>query len=423
MSRKTGKIRTALLSVMAATAAALLAIPAASASTLPVHATINRHVLANAALNSPLRSLPDEIAQLGTTTLRNVYTGLVVTNNGTHIDVYMTSLTRAAEGAVTRLSRGGTVSFRTAPHTALQLQAVQKMVTQDARSLAARGISLVSWFPGINGDGLENIGVLNLTKAHAKILRRLFGAGNIVLKDVPPNDLPVTTGRNSDSSPWNGGDNLTDRDRGCTSGAGIDYNGTEYMLTAAHCYEPGWTIYNALAGQSGTTMGTEHSRDVSYGGDDTALLSMTPSDLVWTGIIGDPVRTTVTGYATNPDGDTVCNEGAYSGEVCSVVQDNDFGCILASGYAGLSGPRYECNIVWAESTVAGDIANQAGDSGAPMIRYINGDLKVTGIVSASDGSDTTACVYNDTTCYTDVYYTAMDEILSTEYPGSTIVSG
>ena len=32
---------------------------------------------------------------------------------------------------------------------------------------------------------------------------------------------------------------------GCTSGAAINYNGARYLLTAAHCYQPGWSIYNA----------------------------------------------------------------------------------------------------------------------------------------------------------------------------------
>jgi hypothetical protein len=48
---------------------------------------------------------------------------------------------------------------------------------------------------------------------------------------------------------------------GCSSGAAINYNGARYMLTAAHCYQPGWSIYNAFQGQAGPYMGYEASRD------------------------------------------------------------------------------------------------------------------------------------------------------------------
>jgi hypothetical protein len=111
----------------------------------------------------------------------------------------------------------------------------------------------------------------------------------------------------------------------------------------------------------------------------------------------------------------------HSGEVCSNVQNNDYGCLWVGPYAGMTGTRWECNLVKA-SAGSFCIANQAGDSGGPMIRYVNGALKVTGLVSAAGGNKVT-CQYNATTCYSTVYYTAMNEIVNTEYPGSYLVSG
>jgi hypothetical protein len=91
-------------------------------------------------------------------------------------------------------------------------------------------------------------------------------------------------------------------------------------------------------------------------------------------------------------------------------------------YYDLSGrDRKECNIVWSKRLTAPWIANQGGDSGGPMIRWVNGNLKATGIVSA--GSGDVKCQVNATTCYQNDHYTAMDEILSTEYPGDELITG
>jgi Trypsin len=432
MTRRPGKIGIAVL------IAAATAVPIGTAAASPVrpfhaeratsaaHGKSTMRAHPSRALNSPLGLMPDKIAALGVTRLRSVYTGLVVTDGGAHLDVYLTSLTPSAEAAARRLLPAGTITFRKAPHTRLQVEAVHRQVTRDEPRLAAAGIRLVSWFPGVNGDGLENIGVLRLTKARARTLRRLFGTRNIVLHNVAPSQVPVLqVTRDADSSPWDGGDNIEarsgDYSYGCTSGTAVTFEGTRYMLTAAHCFEPGWTIENAFSGHTGTKMGTEHSRDVVNGGDDTALLSMAVTGIDWTGIIGKPVQIPVAGDATNPDGDTVCDEGAYSGEVCSKVINNDYGCASYKGYVGLSGARTECNLVEATASNNG-IAVQQGDSGGPMIRYIDGGLRVTGIVSAGSGSAT--CVYNlPDTCSSTVYYTAMDEILSDEYPGSSIITG
>jgi len=136
-------------------------------------------------------------------------------------------------------------------------------------------------------------------------------------------------------------------------------------------------------------------------------------DHIWTGVIGDPVPKVVAGYTTNPDGDTVYDEGAYSGEVPATVQNNYYGCITEDT------GRIACNIV--EATSSG-IAVQRGDSGGPIVRYINGSLYVTGIVAA--GQDQIACQYNTQyaqTCFQTVFYTAMTEIMSQEYPGASLV--
>jgi len=239
---------------------------------------------------------------------------------------------------------------------------------------------------------------------------------------VSRNELPIATDsgdRYYDSAPWNGGDSIASHGNECTSGVGITYYGRQYMLTASHCYEPGWAVYNEFAGlgRSYSFMGIETSRDIRYGGDDTALISMPVSNRIWVGAIGASYSTVVAGSAINLAGDIVYNEGAYSGQVPSVVQNDYYGC-MTFYYSTLRADRTECNIVWAHSS---GIATQEGDSGAPMVRWSFGRLYVTGIVSGGSGS--TPCQYNaerNSECFHNVYYTAATEILSTEYPGATI---
>ena len=376
--------------------------------------------------NSPLGVLPDQIETLGASQFPNIYGSLVVTDGGTHIDVYLTSLDSTATAAISALAAPGVISFDQTSHTRAELLATHAKVTQQVPSLAAQGIQIVSWFPGINGDGLEHIGVVNLTPAQSTVLDTAFGTNNVVLENLSPEQAPVATGRNNDTGPpWNSGDALTGKAEGCTSGAAITNGGVNYVITAAHCYVPGTKLYNAFAGRVGRYVGFEESRDVSYGGDDTALTSITPTPNVWTGVIGSPGLTPVTGDATNPVGDTVCNEGSASGEVCPVVKSSYYGCLNVSGYIGVTGgTRYECNLVSATEPNNG-IGNQDGDSGGPVVRYVGGNLKDVGIVSASGGSKI-GCKYNADVypqCFPTVYYTAMDQILESEYTGATLITG
>jgi hypothetical protein len=415
------------------TAAALAIGPSAATSVGPSASTSTVGALGpQAGTSDHMANVVNAVQAVAESRFASVFGAIEVTGNGGHVVVFLTSLSPAAEARLSGLAGPGEVSFAPTSHTEAQLLAVHAEVTKDVNALGARGIDIVSWFPGVNGDGLEHLGVVDLTAAKARVLDQLFGASRIAVQGLSADQAPqATASRVDDVAPWNGGDNITgssgDLHSGCTSGVGITYQGGQYMVTAAHCYEPGWNIYNQFVDVSrpDNYMGTEASRDVRKDGDDTALLRMPVSGAIWTGIIGKPQGKAVAGYATNPDGDTVYNEGAYSGEAAATVVNNYPGCISVSGYIGVSGKRTECNLVEA---VSSGIASQEGDSGGPVIRYVGGKLMVTGIVSAGGGS-AIACTYNTQyeltakSCYHSVFYTAMDEILSTEYPGAQLVLG
>src|ERR1700677_274860 len=429
------------MSRVRATAVAVLALGVAAATLVTAGSTAAdaaSHVAASAPrpqaeTSDYMENVVNGVQARAESRFAGIFGAIEVTGNGSHVIVFLTSLSPAAEAQLSSLGRPGAVSFARTSHTKTQLLAVHAEVTKDVGMLAARGIDIVSWFPGINGDGLEHIGVVGLTTAKARVLDRLFSGNRIVLQDLSESQAPrALANRVNDDAPWNGGDNLTGSSDGThsgrTSGVGITYEGFQYMVTAAHCYKPRWEIYNEFVDVSrpDNFMGTETSRDVRNGGDDTALVRMPVSGNIWTGVIGQPVPKPVAGDATNTDGYTVYNEGAYSGEVAATVVSSYYGCMLLSGYTGLSGSRKECNLVQATSS---GIDGQDGDSGGPGNRYTGGRLMVTGIVSAGGGA-TITCQYNiqyehdqdpAQSCYRTLYYTAMNEILSTEYPCAQLV--
>jgi DNA-binding beta-propeller fold protein YncE len=286
---------------------------------------------------------------------------------------------------------------------------VQAEVTRHAAALAARGIRVVSWFPGINGDGLDHIGVTGLTRAGTRVLDRLFGAGNIALADIPRHGAPVPeSSRRSDVAPWNGGDFLYNDEGGCTAGVGITFRKHRYMITAAHCFTRGSKVYN---GDGGKLMGTVASRDQRHGGDDTELIATKPSNVLWTGATDDPAARPLIGAEGSPDGAIVCNEGAYSGELCSTVVSDDPGCIDLE-------KRVACGID--ESSSSG-IASEQGDSGGPVVRYTGaGNPEVTGIVNAGN-APSVPCADKVVKCSRILFYTAIGQILTREYPGAKLI--
>src|SRR6202453_2190863 len=296
------------MSRVRATAVAVLALGVAAATLVTAGSTAAdaaSHVAASAPrpqaeTSDYMENVVNGVQARAESRFAGIFGAIEVTGNGSHVIVFLTSLSPAAEAQLSSLGRPGAVSFARTSHTKTQLLAVHAEVTKDVGMLAARGIDIVSWFPGINGDGLEHIGVVGLTAAKKRVLDRMFGASRIVLQDLSRSQAPgPTANRVDDYAPWNGGDNITSNHYGCTSGAGITYKGVQYMITAAHCYEPGWSVYNEFVGVSrpDNYMGTETSRDVSNGGDDTALVRMSVEGHVWTGIIGHPAAKAVAGDA------------------------------------------------------------------------------------------------------------------------------
>jgi hypothetical protein len=358
--------------------------------------------------NGMALDLPGQLDAFGFAHYRSIYGGLVVSDNGAHMTVHLTRLESSAEATFRSRAPAGTLSFAATPHSQGYLFRIQSKVLGDTSSLASEGIRIIEFWPSVQ-TGMEMIGVENLTPHATALLGARLGRGNIRVFNVARDQLPVlTASRTDDSSPFNGGDSITDHSGGCTSGFGITISGTSYLLTAGHCFPVGDHIYNAICNASSCTsggnasMGTIKERSWANNAGDSEVINTRGSDLIWTGAIGSPERADVAGWTTNPVGDQVCQSGSYSGETCDLVINNNNECVQFEVYV--------CHLIHAYSP-SHAIANQLGDSGGPVFRFLSDGLNATGTDTGSTTADTVACKYNvfsGEKCFWDIYYTAID---------------
>ena len=228
-------------------------------------------------------------------------------------------------------------------------------------------------------------------------------------------------------------DGVNDGYVSCSTGFGVTIGGVSRLTTAGHCFPNGDPVNNGLNDHSNPAtgccfIGSRADMGVVFGnqtsccdatgkvtGDvDSEDLTAPPyggSDLVWRGDIGASYRATISGRSGNPEGSTVCNLGAYSGEVCSTVTSTQNVCLTYT--VGTSTYR-TCHTYLADQT-AGGIANEEGDSGGPVIKVIGGLVYGTGTVTAQDTGPglTVPCVhYNPAVCSRHLWITGLFYILN-----------
>ena len=401
-------------SVVAALIAALGLVTAPSiraAAAVPV--AVNR--LSRGA-NGETLDPPARLDELGSSGHGGIYGGLIVSRGGTHVKVYLTRPAAAVDHSFAAAAGGVTVSFVRTPHSLASLDIVQRRILAAAPAMRAAGVKIVEFGPDI-ATSREQVGVQDLTGAQAQTLTDRFGAGMLKLVNLTANQVPVPTiGRATDVAPWNAGDYIGNQDHsaGCSSGFGVSFGSGRVQgnFTAGHCFASGTGVYNYAVAEghgSNTRMGFISNRDTKSGGTDTEILETAyhggSSAVVWTGIPSSTTRSVVSNWSTNPVGDQICNSGAYSGRVCGATITNNNTCIYVDGV-------YKCHLIHAVNS-AHAIANETGDSGGPVFRYIGSGLYGTGIVSASSTADERSCQYNtNQECFWDIYYTAMDSALS-----------
>jgi hypothetical protein len=369
-----------------------------------------------------------------------VYAGEVLVDHGFRVVVYLTRPTAAAETAITAGVQPGVVRFARAPRSLAFLNRLHKRVTAEAPKLARRGIDLVTWGPDFI-TGHENITVQHLTTAKKAVLDSLFGTANLTLSTTTSNVAGIAVNRAHDSPPWNGGDYIiNDPATGiCTSGFGAHSGSAEYLITAGHCFGVNELIVNGSPKLTGvyTGVGNLTTRG-SYGkknGIDAEMLKTNldggSSKAIYTGSSMKPTISDVSGTASSPAGDQVCDSGAFEGEVCDIVIKKTTPmpeCIKESegpktfrdrprDYSEISKIITVCDIFEAKQA-SGKLAVGNGDSGGPVFRFNGSKLYATGIITAMPGTGTVKCPteqypnLSTRFCSPTLFYTDISNILS-----------
>ena len=303
--------------------------------------------------------------------------------------------------------------FQTTPNSLAQLQDVTRNLTDAAADLTASGIDWRVMGPDIRA-GVVKVAVVGLTDKERDDLVRRFGP-TITAVNISEVEAPVPFDRQNDTAPFNGGDFISDNVGDCTSGFPV-HNGTPdyYMITAAHCFNLGSTVYNksvTIPLGSGPAMGNVSNRDTTSGGLDAELIYLSHtsgSSLIWTGgtATQNPVRSVVSGAKTSPVGYQVCADGAFEGTHCSLT-------IQANGVTISLNGRTVSSQVYVTSSDPQAAGN--GDSGGPVYRFSGSSLYGVGVISGGASTPST-CVnwYPQTTrsCYSSLYYADLGPILA-----------
>ncbi len=290
----------------------------------------------------------------------------------------------------------GTYIFYPAAHPRSALLDLQSSISAQIASLAASGIDVSYLQP--TADGHLEIGVTTDITAATSQLDAAYGKDWVrVVQDNEP-AIPATF-RYDDVSPWNGGDFIYHRESStnfedCSSGIPLHdtSTGTNFMLTAAHCFWSfggvGTNVRNGFVKANGdvyapsstTLIGSvTKSNDVSAGTTslDSALIKVSTSVVDFNCAWDCAGRAIQIGTATNNVGDQVCTSGAFDGQVCGIVIRNtdQTRCITESW-----GTFCVDHLVAASPDNSSKVAAGQGDSGGPVYSYSGSDLLARGMI-------------------------------------------
>jgi hypothetical protein len=379
---------------------------------------------------SPAAAIADAVARVAQTRFKSVYVGEVLTNNGNNVVMYLTQLSRSAETAISSGMQAGVVKFARAPRSLSYLNGLHQRVTRAQAELKRQGTNIVTWGPDFI-TGRENVTVQNLDAAKKAQLDHLFGAASLTFSSTTRSYTAVAVARDDDTPPWNGGDYVImlnsagDVYGECTSGFPVHKGSTDYLLTAGHCAGDGYTVVNgdpSLTGSVYYEMGTI-STTGNFGdndGVDAELIDTAgfggSSEALYTGSSMSPSVSDVSGTASSPAGDQVCDDGAFEGEICDLVIQSTTPmpeCITeAEGGVDFS----VCDVYQADNP-SGGIAVGNGDSGGPVFRFSGSNLEATGIITA-EAEPLTKCpteqypALSTRECSPILFYTSISSVLS-----------
>ncbi len=209
--------------------------------------------------------------------------------------------------------------------------------------------------------------------------------------------------RQNDASPWTAGARI--KSFGCTTGFGVVYGSTKYLLTAAHCGSNGQTATDGAGHTIGTTF---HERTAV----DSMLIKVSSlSGYAYDGAWNNTTnyRKPVKGTVASVVGRTTCSSGSFTGVHC-----------------GLKIINVNSTFNWGEGAINGAIAQHpsttgvaagTGDSGGPVFTVKadnSSQILATGLISGI--SSFVSCgSYPSGKCGRNLLYVPIDRIV-TYYP-------
>jgi len=421
-----------------AIAVASLALPA------PAHAAPRRAapVRSPASTHGPLtpadQASLDAAASVASKIAGSRYFTYVTVDTSTKVvTVYLDHAPRSILRQIRELHGDYVIHDRSA-HPMSALLRLQSAISAKVLAWARRGVALSYLEPTASGH--LRIGVTSDLSTARSRLEAVYGRGWI--RVVRNRSQPIlATLRYNDVSAWNGGDFIyhlssTAGFSDCTSGIPVHNtsSGTQYMLTASHCFWPfanngvGTTVLNGYVENTGSNKGSVYPNssrtligdvtkdsNVSAGTTslDVALIQASTSTVDFDAAWNATGRAVQIGTSTNTVGDQVCTSGAFDGQVCGlVIKATDVTeCPIASW-----GKFCVNHLAKAKSNTSGVVAAGTGDSGGPVYSYSGSNLLANGMIDQIDTNSQVSCTSKppgmSRECSTIVYYVEMPHINS-----------
>jgi hypothetical protein len=292
------------------------------------------------------------------------------------IHLYRTDQRRSVRLSGAAAGAAGKVVVHPARFSHIAMTAAQTRLVKEADGLVAAGVTVDAVGPNVDGSGLTVAVVAADAKAldtATVALRATYGDLIAAVTAVPQaasdKSLYFSGLRFNDSAPWTGGDRIQTPAGGCTTGFSALLSGSPVALTAAHCGSAGWPVVNGptFAGTY-NTMGTIAQSD---GNTDIGAIAVADSwPFVNAGPAESPYQMLVLSWGAPIQGETVCQSGSYTGEVCQlfVVDTNVRSCVRRNIFGSCR--QWTGNFADAINLAGSGVpATGHGDSGAPVYEF------------------------------------------------------
>jgi hypothetical protein len=321
-------------------------------------------------LESQLRSPASDIAGITVNPARKI------------INVYRTNTARELPPAIA--SGGVTVRVHRALFSHQEMMRSIGRLINDAAALATAGIRIQALGPAPDGRGLVvSVFTRQPISRATRTLRLRYGSmiSSVHASKSLFKTRPFFAGpRFNDTLPWYGGDRLNGAE-GCSSGFGTIYHDGSHssyaLLTAAHCGGLGTAFFNGpTASGAQDYVGSSVYRDPVADISAVAVTSSAP--WVWVSNVESDNVLNVEGWESPVTGETLCQSGSYTGEVCGlkVVDTDVYECYAQINESICNGPFSDV----INTAGPGSYAGGHGDSGGPVYRRAPGFARAVGLV-------------------------------------------